>query len=275
MARSQHQLRKLEARTAMADEEDAFFLQNDLQLAKEAQQKAQKAHDAIQFKLSQVEKLLVFVNNRLVFDRKLGIVSDKSSLSKSLKMEASSAQHVAPHVVPKTSGNGLLMLPPPTKQMMLPSTLSTSSNVDGLMTQNENTLMESSFFMPPPRSKQSGGSMPPPSTILVQTNMLPPPIRTKPKPQLPERPNPNKAGTMSFLHSASSTSKQERMKGPAKGSHVIDSKVVALQSSSDASAADDHTTPTTIDLKKDEWRAPKGQDGSGITKLNAKFAGRY
>uniref|UniRef100_A0A7S2UR41 FHA domain-containing protein n=1 Tax=Attheya septentrionalis TaxID=420275 RepID=A0A7S2UR41_9STRA len=271
MARSQHQLSKLEARTAMADEEDVFFLKNDLQLAKEAQQKAQKAHDAIQFKLSRVEKLLMVVNHRLVFDRKLGIVSDKSSLSKAVNMEASSAQHVAPHVVPKTSGNGLLMLPPPAKQMKLPSTLSTSTNVDELTPRNENTLVESSFSMPPPRPKQNEGPMPPPSTIVINKNMLPPPIRVKPKPQLPERPNPNKAGTMSFLQSSSSTSRKERMKGP----HVIDSKVIALQSSSDASAADDTTTPTTIDLKKDEWRAPKGQDGSGITKLNAKFAGRY
>jgi hypothetical protein len=33
--------------------------------------------------------------------------------------------------------------------------------------------------------------------------------------------------------------------------------------------------PAVADPKKDEWRAPQGQDGSGITKLNAKFAGRY
>jgi hypothetical protein len=30
-----------------------------------------------------------------------------------------------------------------------------------------------------------------------------------------------------------------------------------------------------MDTKKDEWVAPKGQDGSGRTKLNEKFAGRY
>jgi hypothetical protein len=30
-----------------------------------------------------------------------------------------------------------------------------------------------------------------------------------------------------------------------------------------------------FDIKKDEWKAPAGQDGSGKTKLNEKFAGRY
>jgi pSer/pThr/pTyr-binding forkhead associated (FHA) protein len=45
----------------------------------------------------------------------------------------------------------------------------------------------------------------------------------------------------------------------------------------------DHTLPlvaataaaTSSDEKHDKWRAPKDQDGSGMTKLNAKFAGRY
>jgi hypothetical protein len=31
----------------------------------------------------------------------------------------------------------------------------------------------------------------------------------------------------------------------------------------------------SFDPKKDVWKAPDDQDGSGITSLNARFAGRY
>jgi hypothetical protein len=73
-----------------------------------------------------------------------------------------------------------------------------------------------------------------------------------------------------------------KVKGPAARGPAPRGTLAALtavpspsSSSSSSSQPAKPSAQTTVDLQKDEWRAPQDQDGSGKTKLNEKFAGRY
>jgi hypothetical protein len=65
-------------------------------------------------------------------------------------------------------------------------------------------------------------------------------------------------GTLSFLNALSASD-------PKKN------EITAVQSASKTIAA----SKIPSNPKEDVWQAPKDQDGSGRTKLNDKFAGRY
>jgi hypothetical protein len=95
--------------------------------------------------------------------------------------------------------------------------------------------------------------MPPPATFAMKSGSL----QKEPAQPAPDFKRPaSTTGTLAFI--ASMTQKEENT-GLKPSSSPVPKKV----------------QKTVIDPKKDEWRAPQGQDGSGMTKLNAKFAGRY
>jgi hypothetical protein len=65
---------------------------------------------------------------------------------------------------------------------------------------------------------------------------------------------------------------------PAKRSSAAPMGTLSVLTSSDKDTKrkqKETKSSESFDPKKDVWKAPADQDGSGITKLNAKFAGRY
>jgi hypothetical protein len=98
--------------------------------------------------------------------------------------------------------------------------------------------------------------MPPPANFAMKSTSGS--LQKQPAQPAPDFKRPaSTTGTLAFI--ASMTHTKENTAGMKPSSSPVPKKV----------------QKTVIDPKKDEWRAPQGQDGSGMTKLNAKFAGRY
>jgi hypothetical protein len=62
---------------------------------------------------------------------------------------------------------------------------------------------------------------------------------------------------------------------PDSRKHTKDKETINFTVPESRKETKEEQTATDSDPQVDVWQAPKDQDGSGITKLNAKFAGRY
>ncbi len=205
--------------------EEAFFVQNDLQLALESKTKTEGSLAKTNASLDEIEKLLKVVNPKLQCHRKDSYI-----------------------------GQG----PPPPKET------------------NKN---EASFPMPAARPKMAAPMpMGPPPAVQTKkpeiTSMPPPPPSMRDELPAPENKRKRvigpaavpaslaassrapRTGTLAFLDRPTSIKPTETTESPTNNQKPY------IKASADAS-------------KMDVWRAPKGQDGSGKTKLNEKFAGRY
>jgi hypothetical protein len=206
--------RRLETLQATGDEE-AFFVQNDLDLAKETIEKIKRETIRLQKESEESKRLLRIVNPKLKIDESTGCIASQG-------------------------GTDEFSMPPPT--MKAPAaTQPPSSNSDS--------------FMPPPKRMRVGPDDP---SHISPGPSLQPPIEEKSK--LKTAPGPPQ-GTLSIIFSEAS--------GPeASGKRTVpDSRKETKEKQKQ--------TAVNSDPQNDVWQAPKDQDGSGITKLNAKFAGRY
>eukprot|EP00934_Nitzschia_sp_Nitz4_P006462 Nitzschia sp. Nitz4//scaffold55_size114948//73373//75076//NITZ4_003909-RA/size114948-processed-gene-0.213-mRNA-1//1//CDS//3329554554//6452//frame0 len=232
--RAQQRIDNLQAKHnklhAQGDEEEAFFLQNDLNLARETYSNLKDQGETQTRQLEEIEQLLVVVNDKIQVDRASGYIGVGPPPSRSAEEPT-----IASAAETDNASDFSTMLPPP--PMPPPSQVAVSSE------------------LPPPMPKPTEREPPKESTSTVLP--MPPPKRPRvvgpnmPPPSLPSSKKHASTiqGTLSFLKPASKGASQPAPK--AKG------------------------PPTLQDSKKDEWKAPPDQDGSGITKLNAKFAGRY
>ena len=211
------------------DDDELFYLQNDLDLARDNQAKADEKKEWIQSDLNELEILLLVVNGKLKFDRASGHIGTYIP-KENLPAEAMLSQNV--------------MIPPPTK--------------------NTGTMMP-----PPSRSVQS-----------LQTPIEEPIFMPNPNVMLPPAKRVRHEGTPIML-STEQKEQQESMsaplvKGPLRGAPIGTLAFLSpRRESSPERVPSEVNGQTTMDGKKDMWVAPKGQDGSGKTKLNVKFAGRY
>lgn len=233
------------------DIEEAFFVQNNLQLAKDALDKLLKDQQAAEENMTEIENVLRIVNSKVTFDRERGYIGTGCP----------------PQVKPVES-----MGPPPALNAATMLSRTVSRLPVDAPTQDEHKPF--SMAPPPPRNSKplttaSLDSSVFPSETVVPDVAMPPPKRTRiVGPAMP----PPSAGTK-ISDDKTTTIRQGRVRGTA--AFLSSSTGPSYQRQTTEPLPSAHDVKGGVDLKKDEWQAPAEQDGSGITKLNAKFAGRY
>jgi hypothetical protein len=220
-------------------DEEAFFVKNDLALANERLDKITGEQSDTISTMKEIEKLLKLVNPKIRTDRETGYIGEgpRPIEKKEVPIEASLQTMLPPPFRPPTKKRDVTI---DSEQFTMPPPMirgpaKTSRLVVAAVEERKNDQV-----MPPP--------MPPPKRKrIVGPSMLPPPTSAAPKSS-----SAKPQGTLAFLSSMTKvSSKSAEEKNPKEPKKVAQNP------------------------KKDEWRAPENQDGSGITKLNAKFAGRY
>jgi len=294
---------------AAGDSEEAFFIQNDLQIAKEEVDKVTTLINESETNLAEIEKFLRVVNPKLKFNRITGYIGTEDPKKKEEGEDEKTPSWTSimapplprrPAVVPTNSQTAKaqqseetedewttsIMAPPLPRQLaavvpassqavkvqqqesqsinetfttMLPPPPPPKRVLPSSESIEEKVLPDQSGMPPPKRKRVVGPNMPPPS----QNSSTSSPMTGNPHsgPNNKDRPRPKAQSTLDFI---SSMNKSERM---------IDSTTSLPKEETTTSTASAVILP--LDPKADTWRAPTGQDGSGTTRLNAKFAGRY
>ena len=269
MTKAEGRLYVLEEKVkAAGDEEERFFLQNDVDLARDVYKKAKQHQDEIMSDVKETEQLLQIVNSKIGTDLETGSIGTEvmapARFSKEMPPPSfSSLPPAASKSMPPPSFAKEVMLPPPASKSMPPPSFAKEA-------------------MPPPVAPIKPKPMPPPSLSKYPSNaMLPPPPKRQSTSDAAEITNANTDVAQNELKA-----KRPRIVGPAMPPPAARRKVPAptgtlafLSATENQSKAvqEKKAKPSDsgFDAKKDEWRAPVGQDGSGRTKLNEKFSGRY
>ena len=330
--RAENRIEKLKIKLkSIVDDEDAFFVKNDLQLAIETKGKINTALTKNTTVLDEIEKLLkVVTNSKLFFDRASGYIGKNNPAAAPppqpqqqqatlLPVIESSKANEKPEVKilnnkneDHDNMNDASNMPPPPPPVMLSTGIIESNKVvpssgdiqDQLLTTTTTTTTTTTS--PTNKRKHVYGPMmppPPPSFQTPASLHLNPPIKAS---AAAATACTKRTGTLSFLDhqtvSSSSSSLETNLVGNnddrrdnsnnnnkvemeesrnKKQRHTggggNNSRTKSSSSSSSYRQLASSSSSASMDSssKMDVWRAPEGQDGSGKTKLNEKFAGRY
>ncbi|CAJ1912756.1 unnamed protein product [Cylindrotheca closterium] len=278
---AEKKVQEIQTRLAMLEaqnDEDAFFVQNDLTLAKDARDKALAKQESTFEQMKEIENLLKLVNSKITVDLESGYIGEGPPPPKE------ETSFIAPAPVKP-------MLPPPPRQ--LPAKASPSkSNVDS------DLMAMPPPVLPPPRIRGPTSPSPEkkrkePSDMDMPAPIIPAPIIPAPIMPAPVMPPPKRARVVGPAMKPPPTSpvdddSRETKKASSKkpmgtlaflssmtGDTNNNNNSESNNQSGDKDGKQNAKKKAVLDPKKDVWRAPEGQDGSGYTKLNAKFAGRY
>ena len=222
-------------------DEDAFFVQNDFQLAEETRTKIENDIKDCDLSMDEAEKLLRIVSPRLQWNRDTGYIGEGPPPTNPAAPDLQS--DMPPPALPKK-----VAVQPPS----LPSEEKRTPELD--VTQSSPASKGDEFEMPAPKRKRVlGPSLPPPSVSSSSTELC------GEKPKEHNQTKPTVAGTLSLLNSAS------------KVTRTMSSQAASLSQPKAVGQTKGQASSPQVDV----WEAPKDQDGSGKTKLNDKFAGRY
>jgi pSer/pThr/pTyr-binding forkhead associated (FHA) protein len=235
---------KLSARVEqLQGDEEAFFLQNECTLAVETCAKLKAQRKRLERLLSEMEHLLKIANPRLTVHRETGYIGEGPPLTA-----------MAPPT--RKCGNeeeGGPIMPPPPPPPGKPS-LAPVSDVEHQVHNPASDVAFDHFMPQPKRRKVTGPQIPAPKASEASH-----------KGQVSR-------STLAGLTTVSSTRRITSEKSGDKGVNTSSNSGSSGQWKYIQHTKGEHAKD---DGKVDVWQAPKDQDGSGKSKLNEKFAGRY
>jgi pSer/pThr/pTyr-binding forkhead associated (FHA) protein len=271
MQRRVNQMASRVAAAEAAGDEDAFFMRNDLDLVQDNHKKLLRTLEDIEKELLETEKLLQVVNDKLVVDRSSSFIGLASDVPKAKTNDTKPDRMVMPPPPPPamaTGKGGNAMMPPPAVVMAPPPAVVMApppkrpSSLNTMMPPAPRPVLNDSTAMPPPPVAQSR------EPVKSSADMAPPPPK-RGKPIGPSR-SPGGGvpggGTLAAIRSAVASSKNY---GSSNASSRPNGIGAAPPPAGFARGG------TSMDSKEDKWQAPADQDGSGVTRLNKKFDGRY
>jgi pSer/pThr/pTyr-binding forkhead associated (FHA) protein len=259
-------------------DEETFFVQNDLQLAVESEKKILASLETINTTLDGIERLLKVVNPKIHCDRTKGYIGEGLPFQR-------------PKIATKGSTNETQSSLPPPPPVVRPTTQITNVAAPApaeLPEAHNEKKIDATASMPPPPVFLQKDSSAKSAALAVATNTntqstTVAPANKRKRMAVP----PNKSskaanrhiGTLSFLaHSATATAATITTSkvDDTTRTKSMESKKTTETSKKSSSQKPSFLQQASADSSKmDVWRAPEGQDGSGRTKLNEKFAGRY
>ena len=282
----------------LGNDEEAFFVQNDLKLALEARQKAEwSLGNNTTPTMDGIETLLRVVNPKLYCDRETGYIGvgrprpsqqeSPSPSSSSFKPGSTGIVSIKDTTIKDESSSSTAMQPPPsmlppppkpsknTSSMPPPPLMQTNASVSTIKTA---TATEFTVTMPPPPNKNKRKRIigpaagPPPSAADQAASQQKQPLSTTATTK-----RKRVIGTLAFLNHATATTSTSTSEANANANDANKTMQGKQQRSSSVPRQQQkqQQQQLLIDTQSDVWRAPEGQDGSGRTKLNKKFDGRY